>query len=210
MSERATLLLLLLPALVIAIVLPQMVRAYVANWLGDPTPKMLGRLTINPFKHIDPIGTVVVPGLLFIAGGFLFGWGRPVPISERNLKNPSLDLAFISGMTLAASLLLVFLWTALASLLAGGLIGAVFGYAALLSAALFVIGLTPLPPLDGGVVLKHFLPRPAQAALDAIEPYVIWVLLALMLSGVFQWLYGPLVLGVLATATRVVGLLLGA
>lgn len=186
-----------------------------ARRLGDPTAEMLGRLTLNPIKHMDPIGTVLVPTVLLLAGGFIFGWAKPVPVTWENLKNPKRDMALVAIAGPAANLLMIIFWAALVKLaviLAGPLDWvaqplAYMGRAGVfINSILLILNLFPLPPLDGSRVLSAMLPGPMAWQLSRIEPYGLIILLVLLISGLLgKWLW-PLILGFQQLVYHFVGL----
>jgi Zn-dependent protease len=187
-------LILVLPVLLLSVVLHEWAHARVAVWQGDPTPAMLGRLTLNPLPHIDPIGSVVVPIILWLLpGSFLFGWAKPVPINSRNFKDYKkgdilVSLAGVS-MNFALALLFVFVLAAVAHLLSwtqGGVaqaavaLGRMARYGIFINLILGVFNLVPVPPLDGSHVLYHFLPPEVGARYRALSRYSL-ILLAVVL-----------------------------
>lgn len=192
---------------IFAITLHEVAHGFVAYRLGDPTAKMVGRLTLNPIRHIDPIGTIVVPlGLLlfsalFGGGGMLFGWAKPVPIGVRNLPNPRRDLALVSAAGPISNLLMAVLWALI--IRAGFLLWSsahwfaqpmvLAGCAGIfINAILMIFNLIPLPPLDGGRVLSSLLPPSWSMRFDRIEPYGFIILILLLLSGTLGVVLGPL------------------
>ncbi|MCZ6717791.1 MAG: site-2 protease family protein [Gammaproteobacteria bacterium] len=203
------------PPVLFAITFHELAHGWMARRLGDPTAEMLGRLTLNPIKHVDPIGTVLVPTVLLLAGGFIFGWAKPVPVTWENLKNPKRDMALVAIAGPAANLLMIIFWAALVKLaviLAGSLDWvaqplAYMGRAGVfINSILLILNLFPLPPLDGSRVLSAMLPGPMAWQLSRIEPYGLIILLVLLISGLLgKWLW-PLILGFQQLVYHFVGL----
>ncbi len=195
--------------LIFAITLHEAAHGWVASKLGDTTALMLGRVSLNPIKHIDPIGTIVLPCFLMILrGGFIFGWAKPVPVNWRNLNKPRRDMALVAIAGPAANLLMAFAWAALAkiSLHAGNsnilwlnnaMIftqqASLFGIR--INIMLMILNLLPIPPLDGSRIISAILPPAAAITYEKIEPYGIWILLALILLGILHLiLYPPVIM----------------
>lgn len=179
-----------------AITLHEVAHGWAARALGDRTAEMLGRLSLNPLKHIDPIGTVVVPVLLLALGGFLFGWAKPVPVGVRNLRHPRRDMALVAIAGPLANVAMALGWGLLLKLALAmdAEAGIWFGlrYMAMagimINLVLMVLNLLPLPPLDGGRVLNGLLPERYARVMDRIEPYGLFILIALMATGVLSQL----------------------
>lgn len=186
-----------------AITIHETAHGWVANKLGDPTAKMLGRLTLNPIKHIDLLGTIILPLLLLIFGGFLFGWAKPVPITWQNLKHPKRDMALVAVAGPLANLGMALLWALITRLgiylnaqgLAAGFVLTAMGSAGIsINIMLFVLNLLPIPPLDGSKVLNSLLNNRASAKFMLLEPYGFVLLLLLLLSGVLTMVMMPVII----------------
>jgi Zn-dependent protease len=163
----------------------------------------MGRLSLNPLKHIDPVGTVIVPIILLALGGFLFGWAKPVPVNFANLRHPKRQMAIVAAAGPATNFVMALLWAALLrmTMSSGSESGLIVGLSLMAQAgvtinvALMVLNLLPLPPLDGGRVVTGLLPMRAALAFSRIEPYGLIILIALMASGLLaRILYPPLVM----------------
>jgi len=200
----------LLPVL-LAITVHETAHGWLARRFGDRTAEMLGRLTLNPIKHIDPVGTILVPGImLLLPGGFIFGWAKPVPVDWRNFRHPKRDMAWVALAGPVSNLLMAVAW-ALTARLALGLSAEnpmalpllFMGVAGMfINTLLMVLNLLPLPPLDGGRVLTGLLPGPYAYKFSRIEPYGFIILIALLVTGVLGvvlWPVASLVLNMLAS-----------
>ncbi|GMQ84273.1 MAG: site-2 protease family protein [Gammaproteobacteria bacterium] len=191
----------LLPVL-LAVTVHETAHGWVARRFGDKTAEMLGRLTLNPLKHIDPVGTILIPGLmLLLPGGFVFGWAKPVPVDWRNFKNPKKDMAWVALAGPVSNLLMGLAWAIVARIALGMsaenwvalplLFMCVAGM--FINTILMVLNLLPLPPLDGGRVLTGVLPAPYAYRFARIEPYGFFILVALLMTGVLGIVLWPLV-----------------
>jgi len=185
-----------------AITVHEAAHGWVASRLGDSTAKMLGRVTLNPFKHIDPIGTLIVPLATFLLTGFLFGWAKPVPVNERNLRNRRWDMALVAVAGPGANLLMAAIW-GLAVQIGLALWGSfqwlalplVYMGAAgvLINVILMVLNLFPLLPLDGGRVLNALMPPAMSARFSQLEPYGLILLVALLVTGLLSAILSPVI-----------------
>jgi len=189
-------LMLKIPALLIAVTIHELAHAIVADRLGDPTPRALGRITLNPFPHIDPLGA-----LAFVVAGF--GWAKPVPVNAANLRHPRRDMALVAAAGPISNFLMAFVGLVLFVLARqSGLVGVPVAQVLLwifqFNLALGIFNLIPLPPLDGGHFLPYFLPAGAWPLLRQLQQYGPIILILLIVSGVTRYIVGP-VLAVMDT-----------
>jgi len=201
---------------IFAITLHEAAHGYVARMFGDSTAYMLGRVTLNPIKHIDPIGTIAVPlGLLLLSrlaggGGFLFGWAKPVPVNFGNLKNPKSDMFWVAAAGPGANLLMALLW-ALALKFAGplehpGLFTEMSKQGVIINVVLMVLNLMPIPPLDGGRIMVSILPNALAYRFAQLERFGFMLVILLMATGMLNILMNPLVGAALGLIQTVFGL----
>ena len=203
---------------VFAITLHEAAHGYVARLFGDHTAWMLGRVTLNPLKHIDPVGTVIVPLALLLlsklagGGGFLFGWAKPVPVNFANLRNPKREMLWVAAAGPATNLAMAILWGFLFRF-AGD--GAVFDSDGLqvmaqagvmINVVLMVLNLLPILPLDGGRIAVSLLPHSLAVGFARLEPYGFMVIILLLATGILDRLMDPPIRLVLAFLRTVIGL----
>ena len=190
-----TVLIYALPVL-FAITVHEAAHGYAARHFGDNTAWMLGRITLNPLKHIDPVGTILMPLLLFFAtsGAFLFGYAKPVPVRFGNLRNPKRDMIWVALAGPAANLAQALLWGIGFYLLRGAGLNEPFFIkmcqgGILVNVVMFVFNLFPLPPLDGGRILVGLLPYRQAMLVSRVEPWGFFIVMALVVSGVVSALW---------------------
>lgn len=181
---------------IFAITLHEAAHAYAAKYFGDATAYVQGRMSLNPAKHIDPFGTIIIPVLLYIAtaGAFLFGYAKPVPIDYGNLRNPKRDMIWVALAGPAANFVMALLWMLFAVVLSVADVNEAFftrmAQAGVLSnLVMFAFNLFPVPPLDGGRVLTGLLPNRYAYKFAQIEPYGFFIVMALvMLKVLYFWM----------------------
>lgn len=183
----------------IAITLHEVAHGWMARYFGDRTAELLGRLSLNPLRHIDPIGTVLVPGLMLAVGGPVFGWAKPVPTATSVLRNPRRAMIFVALAGPAANIFMAAMWCAVlgAIIRVKGNVTLDYWIAEMAQAGIWVnvvlavFNLLPIPPLDGGRVLAGLLPPRLAARLEKIEPVGLVLVLGLSAFGMFGWLFDP-------------------
>ena len=183
----------------LAITVHEAAHGYAAKHFGDKTAYFLGRITLNPIKHIDPVGTVVIPGmLLLLSAPFLFGWAKPVPVNFSNLNNPKKDMMWVALAGPASNLVMAIIWTITLGLFkSSGASYALFiiGMAQvgiMINLVLMLLNLLPIPPLDGGRMAVSLLPAPWSYKLASIERYGMLILIFLIVSGLLSAILLPL------------------
>ena len=190
-----TVLIYALPVL-FAITVHEAAHGYVARYFGDNTAYVLGRVTLNPVKHIDPIGTILMPLMLYFAtsGTFLFGYAKPVPVRFGNLRNPKRDMIWVALAGPGVNLVQALFWGALLLVLQGLDVTEVFFIkmcqgGVLVNVVMFVFNLFPLPPLDGGRILVGLLPYRQAELVSRVEPWGFFIVMALVVAGVISALW---------------------
>jgi Zn-dependent protease len=182
--------------ILLAITLHEVAHGRVARRFGDRTAEAAGRLSLNPVRHIDPIGTVLVPMLLLWAGGFLFGWAKPVPVNARFLRNPRKDMVWVAAAGPVANLVMALGWAMVLSFSqhrVGGVVSewlqTMASIGVYINLLLAVFNMLPIPPLDGGRVLANLLPPgPLSRFMARIEPFGLFIVLGLLMTGVLSFI----------------------
>jgi Zn-dependent protease len=196
-----------------AITLHEAAHGYVARHFGDMTAYQQGRISLNPIRHIDPVGTILLPLLTLWMGGILFGWAKPVPVNFAALRRPKQDMLWVALAGPTANLFMALIWAMLAKL-AWTLPANYFAEPLLemaqigikINVVLMVLNLLPLPPLDGGRMAVSLLPHRQASILERVEPYGMFILIFLAISPVLSWILGPPVIGLIKLINSIFGL----
>ncbi len=191
---------------IFAITLHEAAHGYVARYFGDMTAALQGRITLNPLKHIDPVGTILVPLVILLtskllgAGMILFGWAKPVPVNFGHLRRPKQDMLWVAAAGPGMNLVMAIFWALIIQL--GHALGSGFASAPLMlmgAAGVFInvilmaLNLIPLPPLDGGRIAVSLLPVKQAIQFSRLEPYGLFILIALLFTGVLGIILWPLI-----------------
>jgi len=213
MLEIGIKILIWLVPVVTAITLHEVAHGAAAYHLGDATAKRAGRLSINPFKHIDPVGSLFIPVFLFWFSGFIFGWAKPVPVNQKNLNYPDRDIIWVALAGPIANFFMSIIWAVIMKLgyVISGIqpdIGSIFIYMGaagiFINAAIMILNLLPLPPLDGGRIFRGLLPKQYGLILGKVEPWGLLILLVMIFAGVIAKIVWPLMVVEMAAVTYLV------
>jgi Zn-dependent protease len=182
-----------------AITVHEAAHGYAAKYFGDLTAEKLGRITLNPLKHIDPFGTILLPALTVMLGGILFGWAKPVPVNFANLKNPKKDMFWVAAAGPASNFVMAIFWALMLNY-ANYAPNTAVNFLAEMSLAgisinlvLMVLNLLPMPPLDGGRIAVSLLPTPMAIQLARLEQYGFVILIVLMFTGILGKIISPII-----------------
>ncbi|MBM3350907.1 MAG: site-2 protease family protein [Betaproteobacteria bacterium] len=187
------------PPVLLAITVHEAAHGYAAKHFGDLTAYHAGRITLNPVKHIDPFGTILLPAITILLGGILFGWAKPVPVNFARLRQPKKDMLWVAAAGPVSNFVMALLWALLMKFSVG--MPPVFSTPLFLMAkagvavnvVLMVLNLLPLPPLDGGRIAVSLLPMHLARSFARVERYGFLILIALLFTGILGQVLGPMV-----------------
>ena len=195
--------------MIFAITVHEAAHGYTARHFGDMTAQQQGRISLNPLKHIDPIGTVLIPCITMLVGGIFFGWAKPVPVNFGNLHHPKRDMLWVAAAGPGANLAMAFLWIMvikIAVTLSSGFAVplALMGAAGILTnVVLMVLNLIPLPPLDGGRIAVSLLPHDLAVKYAQVERYGFIILIILLFTHILDKIMWPFVMAILTTIAKI-------
>ena len=218
MLDRLPYFLLMYPLLLLSLSFHEAAHAWMADRYGDPTARLMGRISLNPIRHIDPIGTFLLPAIAMLTGARLIGWGKPVPVNPLNLRNPRKDNLWISALGPFSNIALACLFAALAWILVTfdptmrytmvrsfnlfimkgavtfgtkEILGIIIIMGVILNLTLAIFNLIPIYPLDGGGIIRGLLPEEQVPKFDAVAKYGIIILLALLITNTLRYVFIP-------------------
>lgn len=196
---------------IFAITVHEAAHGYVAKYFGDMTAYQQGRITLNPLKHIDPFGTILLPALTIMLGGILFGWAKPVPVDFNRLRNPKKDMLWVAAAGPASNFVMAIFWVLVLKFSAGmsEALGVPLTFMAQagisINIVLMVLNLLPLPPLDGGRIAVSLLPMHLARPFSQIERYGFVILIVLLFTGILSKILSPLVNAVYSLIISIFG-----
>jgi Zn-dependent protease len=200
---------------IFAVTVHEAAHGYVAKYFGDPTAYMLGRVTLNPVKHIDPIGTIALPLFLLLvsSGGLLFGYAKPVPVNFGQLRKPKQHMLWVAAAGPGANLVMLLIWALLFKLGIGNALGGlseplvlIAKAGIIINASLMVLNLLPILPLDGGRITASLLPISLARPYSQLEQYGMFIVIGLLATGVLSKIMGPLMEIVLNLTSKLFGI----
>jgi len=195
--------------IIFAITVHEVAHGWVAYKLGDNTAKSLGRLTLNPIPHIDILGTIIIPTILYLTSPFIFGFAKPVPINYNNLRNSKKDVIYVSIAGPLSNIIMALLWTLvlyIALLYGWFILGKMAAIGIFFNLLLAIFNMIPIPPLDGSVMIRTILPRRYLNQYDQLEVYGIFIVFALMFAGLFNFVILPALMFCLGLLSDLSGL----
>ena len=185
--------------IIFAITVHEAAHGYAARYFGDFTAEKMGRISLNPLKHIDPFGTILLPALTVMLGGILFGWAKPVPVNFANLRNPKKDMLWVAAAGPASNLVMAICWAILLNYSTRAPHSAAYFLAEMswagisINLVLMVLNLLPMPPLDGGRIAVSLLPNNLASKLARVEQYGFAILIVLMFTGILSKIISPII-----------------
>lgn len=182
---------------IFAITLHEAAHAYAAKYFGDNTAYALGRMSLNPLRHIDPIGTIALPVLMYIFTPYVFGYAKPVPIDFSRLRNPKKQMAWVAFAGPMANFIMAFGWSLFGLLLVAAGVSEAFPYKMVqagifVNILVFVFNLLPIPPLDGGRIMTSILPHKLSYQYSRVEPYGFFIVIGLLVFGLMKYWFAPM------------------
>ena len=185
--------------IIFAITVHEAAHGYVAKYFGDLTAEKMGRITLNPIKHIDMIGTIILPALTLMLGGILFGWAKPVPVNFANLNNPKKDMLWVAAAGPASNFIMAIVWVLVLKYANSAPESAAFfllemsKVGIMINLVLMVLNLLPLPPLDGGRIAVSLLPMNIAVKFSQLERYGFIILIVLLFTGILGKIISPII-----------------
>lgn len=185
--------------IIFAITVHEAAHGYAAKYFGDLTAEKMGRITLNPIKHIDMIGTIILPALTLMLGGILFGWAKPVPVNFDNLNNPKKDMLWVAAAGPASNFIMAILWVLVLKYANSAPEDAAFfllemsKVGIMINLVLMVLNLLPLPPLDGGRIAVSLLPMNIAVKFSQLERYGFIILIFLLFTGILGKIISPII-----------------
>ncbi len=195
--------------IIFAITVHEAAHGYVARYFGDMTAQEQGRITLNPLRHIDPVGTILVPAVTLVLGGILFGWAKPVPVNFSRLCSPKKDMLWVAAAGPASNLVMAIFWVLVikfSMVVQSGFSEALAYMGAvgiMINLVLMVLNLIPLPPLDGGRIAVSLLPNRLAFQYAKVERYGFFILIALLFTGILSKIMNPFIVILLAIISNV-------
>ena len=195
--------------IIFAITVHEAAHGYIARYFGDMTAQEQGRITLNPLRHIDPVGTILVPAITLVLGGILFGWAKPVPVNFSRLRSPKKDMLWVAAAGPASNLVMAIFWVLVikfSMVVQSGFSDALAYMGAvgiMINLVLMVLNLIPLPPLDGGRIAVSLLPNRLAFQYAKVERYGFFILIALLFTGILSKIMNPFIVILLAIISNV-------